>query len=150
VSLNSDDLLTAGVLGAVSTITGEIVSRILLSFGIGKHSLYELTSYIVTINRPSVSMGLIVSCIIGGFIGSAFYYALGRIGRTRLVAKAIAVSLCSWLLAETLFTAAVEGHFIDIRPISDYYVHLSASLGYGATLGLLFKSFLFRAKGSSE
>lgn len=148
--MNSDDILTAGVLGAVSTITGEIVSRILLSFGIGKHSLYELTSYLVTINRPSVPMGLIVSCIIGGVIGSVFYYALGRLGTDRLVVKAVAASLCAWLLAETIITATIEGHFIDIRPISDYYVHLSAALVYGATLGLLFKTFLFRARGSSK
>ncbi|VBB09043.1 Hypothetical protein LUCI_4329 [Lucifera butyrica] len=135
--------LTAGILGAVSTITGEVVTKFLTWLGFGKYSIYQLISMTVTLNRPTEIIGLIVNFILGGFIGIAFYYSLILIGRDYLVLKSTAVSLFFWFLAEIIFTAIIEGHFIAIRPISDYYVHLSGAIAYGVTVGLLFKVYIF-------
>lgn len=148
--LKCDKPLIASVLGALSTIAGEFVTQSLLWMGFGKYSIYQLISMTITLNRPTEIIGLIVNFILGGFIGSAFYYAIKTIGQDYLVVKSIAVSLFFWFLSEMIFTATIEGHFIDIRPISDYYVHLIGATAYGTTVGLLFKTYLFRSSASSS
>lgn len=145
-----DKPLVAGVIGAASTITGEVVTRALILFGFGKYSVYQLISLTITLNRPTKIIGLIVNCIIGSFIGIAFYYALNIIGRDYLAVKSIAVSLFFWFLSEMIFTATIEGRFIDLRPISDYYVHLFGATAYGTTVGMLFKTSLFNSSIPSK
>lgn len=138
-----DKPLIAGVLGAISTIAGQVITRGLVSTGIGKYSVYQLISLIVTINRPHEFIGLINNFIIGGFFGVVFYYSLILLGRDYLFLKAICASLFFWILSEIIFTSAIEGRYIDVRPFSDYYVHLIGATSYGATMGWLFKRYLF-------
>lgn len=136
--------LTATIIGAVSTVPSEVVTRLLLLFGIGKYSLYQLDSLLITFNRPSTIMGLIVNFIVGGFVGVVFYYSLEKIGTDYLIIKSASVGALSWLFFELMFTVTVEGEYIDIRPMSDYYVHILGSLAFGITLGLLFKKYLLQ------
>lgn len=140
--MKPDKPLIAAVISAASTVVGELMTRACLMVGIGKYSMYELHSLLVTINRPSEAMGVIVGLVVGGFSGIVFYYALVLIGWDYLVAKSIGFSVLCWVMAELIFTATIEGHFIDIRPITDYYVHLFGAIGYGATTGILFKAYL--------
>lgn len=140
-----DKPLVAAAIGAVSMVPGEVITRGLLSLGLGKYSVFELHSMVVTINRPSESMGFVVSCIIGAITAVVFYYAIGIIGQDYLVHKAVGAAILFWFAAEMIFTATIEGHFIDIRPISDYAIHFIGVVGYGITLGLLFNRYLFNS-----
>lgn len=143
-----DKPLTAIMIGAVSTLTGEIITRALVALGIGKYSVFQLFSLIVTLNRPSEVIGLIVDFLVGGLMGVSFYYAIEKIGQDYMVAKATIVSIAFWVLAELIFSISIEGHTIDVRPMADYYVHLSGAIGYGIILGLLFKRYLFSSAKS--
>jgi hypothetical protein len=138
-----DKPLIAALFGALSTITGEILTRVLIFFGIGKYSVYQLDSLLVTFNRPTTIMGLIVNFIIGGFTGVVFYYLLKKIGQDYLVIKSTFIGLLMWAVTEFLFTSTVDGKYIEIRPVSDYYIHIVAAGAFGITLGLLFKKYLF-------
>lgn len=60
-----DKVVIIGLLGVLSTIPGEIASRILAYFGIGKFGIYELASFIITLNRPVFILGLIVDFLVG-------------------------------------------------------------------------------------
>ncbi|KGP76887.1 hypothetical protein JT05_02015 [Desulfosporosinus sp. Tol-M] len=140
--MKEDKLLIAGVIGALSTIPAEIVTRILLIFGIGKYTIYQLDSLIFTINRPTTILGLIVCLIVGGTSAILLYLAFERLGSDNLVIKSVmfGVLLCIFL---QIILKTVEGIFIDIRPISDYYTHLFGAVIFGITEGILFKRFLF-------
>ncbi|VBB08527.1 Hypothetical protein LUCI_3805 [Lucifera butyrica] len=143
--MNYDKPLLAGLLGALSTLISEIVTQLLVVLGIGKYSIYELDSLLVTLNRSSIFIGFIVNVIAGGTIAVLFYYAIGKLGRDYLVYKGLAVGLLSWGVFELILTATIEGHFFDIRPMADYYTHLVATSVYGILLGLLFDKYLFTA-----
>lgn len=54
-------------------------------------------------------------------------------------------SLFAWLVCELLFTALIEGKYIKIRPINDYYSHIFSAIIFGITLGLLLKKFIFKS-----
>jgi hypothetical protein len=135
--------LLAALIGALSTVPGEILTQVLVFLGIGKYSLYQLDSLLITFNRPSIIMGLIVNVIAGGFIAIIFYYAISKLGQDYLVFKSTGVGLLFWLVFELIFTATIEGRFIEIRPISDYYIHIFGTIVFGITLGLLFNKYLF-------
>jgi len=60
-----------------------------------------------------------------------FHYALKKIGWDYSVIKTSALVLLSWAFFELIFTVTVEGTYIDIRSISDYYIHLLGSLTFG-------------------
>ncbi|MHB8074203.1 hypothetical protein [Desulfosporosinus fructosivorans] len=139
-----DKPLIAAIIGAVSTVPSEVLTRLLLLFGIGKYSIYQLDSLLITFNRPTTIIGLIVNFIVGGFVGIVFYYSLEKIGTDYLTIKSASVGALLWVFFELMFTLTVEGEYIDIRPISDYYVHIFGSLVYGITLGLLFKKYLLQ------
>jgi hypothetical protein len=138
-----DKPLVAAAIGAASTVAGEVVTRGLVSFGIGKYSVYQLISFIVTVNRPHEFIGMINNLIFGGFYGIVFYYSLMLLGRDHLVLKAIDASLFFWIVSELIFSSTIEGRYIDVRPFADYYVHLSGATAYGATMWWLFKRYLF-------
>jgi hypothetical protein len=140
--LKYDKPLVAALIGASSTIPSEILTRALVFFGIGKYSIYQLDSLLITFNRPTTLMGLILDFIMGGFTGMVFYYALQKIGLDYLVIKSASIGVLSWAFYELLFTATVEGVYFPIRPISDYYLHLLGSLIFGITMGLLYKKYL--------
>ena len=139
-----DKPLIACSIGAVSTIIGEIITQGFVLSGIGKYSIYQLISFFITINRPTEIIGMIINFIVGGLLGVVFYYALGILGADYLVIKSFAASLIFWFFSETIFTALIEGRYIEIRPITDYYIHLVGASGYGITVGLMFKKFLFQ------
>lgn len=134
------------LLACLATIPYEIFTRILLFFGFGKYSLYQLNSFVVTItgDRPDVVLGFIVSLAVGGVYSLLFYYALEKLGTDYLILKTIFSSVFIWVILELAFTAIIEGKTIDIRPISDYYMKMMGSIVYGITLGVLFKRFLFK------
>lgn len=144
--LKYDKPLIAAAIGAASTLAAEITSRIMLLFGIGKYSIYQLDSLLITFNRPDFFLGLFVNFIIGGIIGITFYYSLKILGTDYLIYKSIVVGLFAEPLSEILITALIEGTYIDIRPIGDYYLHIVGALAYGLLMGVLFEKYLVNAK----
>ncbi|MHB8126125.1 MAG: hypothetical protein ACYDEJ_10875 [Desulfitobacteriaceae bacterium] len=143
--MNYDKPLTAVLIGILSTIPYEIFTRIFLLFGIGKYSAYQLSSIVVTLDRPSVIMGLFVSPILGGCSTLLFYYALKKLGSDYLLIKSTFTGLIVFLVLETIFTWLIEGpKLIPLRPMSDYYIHMFGSSIFGFTMGLLLKSYLLK------
>ena len=55
------------------------------------------------------------------------------------------VGLFAEPLSEILITALIEGTYIDIRPIGDYYLHIVGALAYGLLMGVLFEKYLVNA-----
>jgi hypothetical protein len=144
IILKSDKPLIAAVLGVLATIPYEIFTRVLLSFKIGKYSVYQLSSLIITLNRPDIFLGIVICTIVGGSIAIVFYYLLKKIGSDYLVIKSSATSLLGWIIVEAIYTLLIEGpKLIQPRPINDYYMQLFGSLIFGITLGILFKKYLF-------
>ncbi|WP_144553182.1 hypothetical protein [Bacillus sp. X1(2014)] len=143
-----DKVLVVGLLGVLSTIPGEIASRIFVYFGIGKYGIYELSSLIITFNRPVFTIGLIVDFLVGSVFAILLYFIFEKLGSCHLVIKTTLGSLLSWLVCELLFTATVEGKYIPIRPINDYYSHILSAIIFGITLGLLLKKFIFQKLNS--
>lgn len=139
-------ILKAGVIGALSTSLSELVSWLLLFFGIGKYSVYQLNSLIVTISRTSEIIGLIINFLVGSIISSIIYLVFKKWGHRYIVINCIMVGLMTWLLWEFLFTLSIEGKTIGIRPIADYYNHLLGTFVYGASMGILLKLFIFKTE----
>ena len=143
-----DKPLVAAIIGGLSTIPYEVITLILVSIGIGKYGVYNLTSLIVTLNRPISIMGLVLAFVVGGGSSLVFYYSLKKLGWDYLLAKSIMFSLFVWVLMEAVFVWLIEGpNLIQPRPISDYYIHMAGSILFGTTLGLLFQKYL---KNSSQ
>ncbi len=143
-----DKMIIIGLLGVLSTIPGEIASRILAYFGIGKFGIYELASFIITLNRPVFILGLIVDFLVGSVFAVLLYFIFEKLGSCHLVIKTTVCSLLAWLACELLFTAIIEGKYISIRPINDYYSHIFSAIIFGITLGLLLKKFIFKKLNS--
>ena len=141
--LKSDRTLIAVLLGCISTLAYEILTRIFMLLGYGKYSLYQLDSLIVTTNRIDTIIGFIVACLVSVLTAVVFYFVLAAINTEHLVIKSILFSLLVWAALELLFTAIIEGKSVPARPISDYYSHLLGAIVYGITQGLLFKQLLF-------
>ncbi len=140
----NDKPLMAAIIGSLSTISAEIVSRIMLYFGIGQYSIYLLDSLVLTLNRPNFLLGLYINFSIGGLVGIMFYYALKTIGQTNLLIKSTFVGLVSSAFAEILLSAIVEGKYIPDRPIGDYYLHIVGATLFGLTMGIAFKYCIFK------
>jgi predicted tellurium resistance membrane protein TerC len=138
-----DKVLIAGLFGVLSTIPAEIVSRILVYFRFGKYSIYELASLTITFNRPVFIIGLIVDLLVSSLLSVILYLIFEKFGSTHLVIKTAVCSLLAWLGCELLFTAIIEGKYIRIRPLNDYYSHIISTLIFGLTLGLLLKKYIF-------
>jgi hypothetical protein len=139
-----DKLTIAGIIGVTSTLTYEIFTRLLIFAGIGKYSIYQLDGFIVSINRIDSILGLVISSLVSGWGAVLFYLALMHTNTNCLVIKNIMFTLLMWGVLEAVFTATIEGKFIPIRPISDYYIHVFGSIILGITQGLLFNFFLFK------
>lgn len=149
--MKSDQSLLAILIGAISTISDEILTRILVFSGIGKYSVYQLASLIVTLNRPDYVLGIILSSEVGGIIALVFYYYLRKLGSKNLLIKSLLMSLLGWTFLELLFTGLIEGpKLIQFRPISDYYIQMFGALLYGLIMGLLFKRYLFKKSTKDE
>lgn len=139
----NDKPLIAAIIGALSTISAEIISRIMLSLGIGQYSIYLLDSLILTMNRPNFFLGLYINFVIGGLIGLMFYYLIKSIGEANLIVKGAFMGMLATTIAEVIFSSIIEGTHIPLRPIGDYYLHVVGSAGFGLTMGIAFKAYLF-------
>ncbi|HEY8345051.1 MAG TPA: hypothetical protein VIL66_07665 [Bacillota bacterium] len=136
--------MAVAIIGALSTIPYEMLSSVLKLLGYAKYSVYELSSLMITLNRPNKILGAFLSMIIGASIAVILYYAIiGRFGWNNIIFKSIFINLQSWLVLEGLFMWLIEGrNFIPLRPISDYYSHLFSVTIFGIILGLLFQKYL--------
>jgi len=135
----------AMLMGALSTIPYEIITRVLVTFGFAKYSVYQLTSFMITLDRPNVLLGAVYSIILGGVLSLVFYYALKILDLDYLIIKSISISLFNWLILEVIFMWLIEGrNLIPHRPINDYYSEMFGSIVFGITLGLLFHNYLFK------
>lgn len=139
-----DRVLVAGLIGGLSVLSGEIVTAVLVWAGLGEYRVFELNSLVVTINRPSFWMGLLVNFIIGVQVGVAFYLVFKWLGAEHVVIKCTVGSMILWFAFELVFTTGIEGKDIPLRAVSDYYVHAIGTAAYGATVGALMKACLFR------
>jgi hypothetical protein len=142
--MTNKKLIEAGIVGALSTIPGEIITRILVLSGIGKYDVYQLNSLVTTINEPSIILGMIINFIIGGFVAVLLYLLIEKTRIEIVMTINIAASLLIWFIFESMFTVFFEGLLNVTREISDHYVHLVGTTIYGITQGLLFKTIFFR------
>jgi hypothetical protein len=147
--LNNKRALIAGIFGALSTIPGEVITRILVSLGIGKYDEYQLNSLVATINEPSVIIGMIINFIIGSLIGVLLYLLIEKTGKELTICKSIFLGLLIWFIFESSFTAFYEGLLHVQREANDHYVHLVGTTIYGLSQGLLFRYVLYRVKINS-
>lgn len=139
-----DKPVVAAIIGAISAIPYELFTRLLLSFGIGRYSVYQLSSLMITLSRPTTIMGFVVVSVLSSTISVMLYYALSKIGSDYLLAKSILASLLVWIALETIFVWLIEGpRLVPIRPVSDYYLHMFGATIFGLTMGLLMKKYIF-------
>lgn len=135
----------ATLIGVLAAIPYEIFTRLLVSLGIGKYSVYQLSSLIVTLNRPTAIIGAVITSLVSGSIAIVLYHSLKKLGWDYLVIKGLAAGLLSWLVMETIYTFLIEGpQLIAHRPVSDYYLEIFGSSLFGIILGLLFKKYLLK------
>ena len=139
------------LIGALSTIPYEIFTRVLVALGFAKYSVYQLNSFMITLNRPNALIGAVSTMILSSGISLVFYYTLKILGRDYLILKSITVSLFSWLILEVLFMWLIEGRgLIPYRPIYDYYSEMFGAIVFGITLGLLFRKYLLRLDSTAK
>lgn len=143
LDLKDDKYLIAGIIGAISTLPIEIVAQILVKLGYATYSNFNLSSLLVTGNKPSLIMGLFVSSTVGGFISVLLYHVFIKIGSEHLIIKCIATSISMWIALEFVIKIIFEGKLIPIRPMSASYSHLFSAIIYGISQGILFNYFLF-------
>jgi hypothetical protein len=135
--------LLAFILGGLATIPQQIITWVLLYLGLGKYSVYELNSLVITINRPNVILGTVSTFLVGGVIALFLFYFISKSGPEYVILKSIAAGLIGWVISEVIFTWLLEGaRLIEIRPIDDYFLQLFGSIVFGLVLGLLFKKYL--------
>jgi hypothetical protein len=142
--MKHDKILIAGLIGGISTLAGEIVTKILVACGIGQYAVFELNSLVVTINRPSMVIGFIINFIIGSYVSALLYLVFTKLGHDHLIIKAAMGCLLLWFVFETGFSMFIENHVIPIRPIADLFVHLAGTAAYGLSVGVFLKIFIFR------
>ena len=132
------------ILGALSTIPYEMLTTVLKLMGYAKYSVYELSSLMITLNRPHRLLGSFLSMTLGASIAIILYrIVVWHFGWENLIFKSVFLNLLSWILLEGLFMWLIEGrNLIPFRPISDYYSHLFSVIIYGLILGLLFQKYL--------
>ena len=139
-----DKPTTALLFGVLSTITYEILTKVLKLLGYAKYSVFELSSLMITLNRPNALLGSIISTLLGGSIAILFYNTIIKwLGWENLIIKSVWINLLSWVLLEGLFMWLIEGrNLIPLRPISDYYSHCFSAIIFGIILGLLYQKYL--------
>ncbi|MCB2292169.1 hypothetical protein LGK95_01285 [Clostridium algoriphilum] len=141
--MNDDKYLIASIIGIISIIPSEIVSQILIGLGYNKYSTCTLSSLLITGDKPSLIMGIIVNSVIAGFIAIILYQTIRKIGSQHLVIKCVGGTLLIWLTLELLFSIFIERKLIAPRGMSGYYSHFLGAITFGITEGMLFNKFLF-------
>ncbi len=140
--MSFDKPLLIALIGMIAAIPFEIYTRILLSLGIGKYSTYQLSSLIVTIDRPNAILGMVITSLVASVIAVLFYYSLKITGFDFIKIKSIIAGLFGWIFCELFYTWLIEGQkFIAKRPVSDYYLEMTGACIFGLTIGLLFQIF---------
>lgn len=144
MGLKYDKPLIAAILGVISAIPYTIFTMALVSLGLGKYSVIQLSSLIVTLNRPTPILGAVITSVLAGIESIIFYYVIKKVGSNYLIIKSIGAGLASWVLIETVYTWLIEGpKIIPHRPVSDYYIELFGAVIFSISLGLLFRKYLF-------
>lgn len=144
--MNDDKYLIAGIIGVISIIPSEIVSQILVISGYSKRTICTLSSLLVTGNRESFTMGLIINSVISAFIAMILYHTFRKLGSQHLVIKCVGATLLAWLGLELVFMIFIERNLIPVRAMSGYYSHFFSAIIFGITEGILFGRFLFYKK----
>lgn len=144
--MKKDHVLIAGLIGGLSTIAGEIVTKLLVACGVGQYAVYELNSLLLTSDRPNFWIGLAINFIVGFYVGLIFYLAFRKIGDEHLVLKTTMGSFAMWLAFEAGFTVCIEETYIPMRSIADHFVHLAGTAAFGSVMGALLKVCLFKNK----
>ncbi|HHT05940.1 MAG TPA: hypothetical protein GXZ97_06695 [Hydrogenispora sp.] len=139
-----DKTTTSIIVGALSTIPYEILTTVLKLLGYARYSVYELSSLMITLNRPHMLLGAFLSMTLGASIALILYkIAVECFGWENLIFKSVFLNLQCWILLEGLFMWLIEGrNLIPFRPISDYYSHLFSVIIFGVILGLLFRKYI--------
>lgn len=142
--MKEDKSLILAIIGVVSTIVSEIITWIGRSTGLADHSDYELTSLIITVNRPSVLLGFVVEGSIGVIISAVLYKLVKETGEKYILLKSVFTGIIAWIIIEILITAILEGKTVPLRELSGYYTHLIGAVGFGITQGFLFKRYILK------
>ena len=142
-TLDDDKLLIAGAIGITSTVVGEIGSWILLSLGLGKYSVYQLNSFIVTYNKPSILIGFILNLLIGAIIGASVYLTVKKWGHKHITMVSLIYTLIAWLCLEITFNAVVDKNVITSTLIGGYYNNLINAIVHAVFKGFMIKHFIF-------
>lgn len=142
--MNNSKQTLAGVFGAVSTILGEAVTRLLSFYKVGQVDLYQFHSLFLTIDQPSLMLGLIISLIIGFFLGRYVYTCIEKKDARDVIIRSTMSFVFTWLIAEVVYTVFYAGLMDITRPINDHYVYLAGMAISGLTSGLLIKTILYR------
>jgi hypothetical protein len=145
-SLKDDKILVAGIIGVVAAIGAEIFAQIMVLTGVAKHSLFALSSMIITLDRPTFIIGFFVTSAVAGVLSVILYLMFLKLGAQHLIIKSIGISIVMWIVLELVFTFAIERKIIEERPLSGYYGHLIDSIIFGIVLGALLKRYLFNEK----
>ncbi|KHD37120.1 membrane protein [Clostridium acetobutylicum] len=143
-ALNDTNVIIAGLIGIVSTIVGEICSRIFIYFGIGKYSAYQLNSLIVTYNRPSAILGFMLNLLIGGIIGAAVYLTAQKWGDKHVILLSLAYTLVAWMFLEIIFNVVVNKSTVTTREFSGYYNQYISAVIHAVAKGLMLNFFIFK------
>lgn len=122
------------LIGILSTIPYEIFTRVLVALGVGKYSVYQLSSLVVTLNRPTAILGALTTLIVSCVIAMIFYHILKKLGSEYVVIKGAVTGLFSWLVTEVIYTWLIEGPGHAFRPVSDYYLEAAGSTVFGIVL----------------
>lgn len=146
IAMKKDKILLSALLGGLSTIAGEIVTKILVALAIGQYAVFELNSLLVTNDRPSMLMGFIINFVLGSYVGMLFYLVSKKLGTEHLIIKAALCSSLVWFIFELGFTALIEDQYIPMRPVIDHYVHIIGTVTFGITTGVLLKLCIFRKR----
>lgn len=142
--MNIDKSTSSIIIGALSTIPYEMITRVLKALGYTRYSVYELSSLMITLNRPHMLLGAVLAMTLGASIALILYFIIiKRFGWKKLIFKSVFLNIQYWILLETMFMWLIEGrNLIPHRPISDYYAHLFSVIIFGVSLGLLFQKYL--------
>jgi hypothetical protein len=144
--MKQDKLLTAAIIGGLSTIAGEIITKILVLCKVGTYAVFALNSLLITNNQPSMLLGFILNFIIGSYVAIGAYLFFTRFGSEHLVIKCTLGSLMIWFIFELTFTALIEDKYMPIRPVIDHIQHILGTASFGITLGLLLRACVFKER----
>lgn len=140
--MKEDKTLILGMIGVFSTIISEMITWIGKLTGLANHSDYELTSLIVTLNRPTVPLGFVIEGSIGVIISAVLFKLVKETGGKYILLKSVITGIVAWIINEILITMIVEGKTMPLRELEAYYTHLIGAIGFGITQGLLFKRYI--------